>query len=62
MLQPMQIGEKLFEFTLKGVDGKEYSNYHYADRYALLLVITSNHCPYSRSYWGRLKNLANKYE
>ena len=58
----MEIGDKLFEFNLLGTDGKFHNNYEYADRYALLLVITCNHCPYSRSYWSRLKKLANKFE
>jgi peroxiredoxin len=58
----MEIGEKLFKFELKGTDGELYSNYTHADRSALLIVITCNHCPYARAYWKRIIKLANRYE
>ena len=58
----MQIGDKLFRFTLTGVDDKKYSYFDFADKYALLIVVTCNHCPYARAYWNRLKNFAKKYE
>jgi peroxiredoxin len=58
----MQIGDRLPDFKLPGVDGKSYTNYNYADRYALLVIFTCNHCPYSRAYWKRIYKLATKYE
>jgi peroxiredoxin len=58
----MEIGDKLFDFKLKGTDGNTYDKYTYADRYALLLIITCNHCPYSRAYWNRIKKLYERYE
>lgn len=58
----MEIGESLFDFKLKGTDNKYYDKYTYADRYALVLIITCNHCPYSRAYWSRLVRLYKKYE
>jgi peroxiredoxin len=58
----MEIGKSLFKFELKGTDGKIYDKFTYADRYALVLIVTCNHCPYARAYWKRLINMYNKFE
>ena len=58
----MEIGDSLFNFKLKGTDNKLYDKYTYADRYALVLIVTCNHCPYSRAYWKRLVRMYKKYE
>ena len=58
----MEIGKKLFDFELKGTDKKIYDKYTFADRTALVLVVTCNHCPYARAYWRRLKEMYNKLE
>jgi peroxiredoxin len=58
----MEIGKKLFDFELKGTDGKLYNKFTFADRTALVLVVTCNHCPYARAYWKRLIKLYNQYE
>ena len=58
----MNIGDPLFTFRLKGTDGKTYTKFTYADRFALLIIVTCNHCPYSRAYWNRIKKLYAKYE
>ena len=58
----MEIGDSLFNFRLKGTDNRFYDKYTYADRYALVLIVTCNHCPYSRIYWQRLVRLYKKYE
>lgn len=58
----MEIGSKLFKFKLEDTKGVEYSNYSFADRSALLIILTCNHCPYARAYWSRFKNLNEKYE
>lgn len=58
----MKIGEKLMNFRLPGTDGRTWSNFDFAERHALLLVITCNHCPYARAYWKRLIRLAQRYE
>lgn len=58
----MNLGDKLFNFKLPGTNGKQYTNFNFADRYALLLIVTSNHCQYSQSYWDRIKKLFAKYE
>jgi peroxiredoxin len=58
----MKPGDKLFSFNLKNVDGKMVSNYDFADKYSLLIIVTCNHCKYAQAYWGRLKQLAKRYE
>jgi glutathione peroxidase-family protein len=57
----MEIGDSLFNFKLPGTDDRKYSNHSYADRYALLILVTCNHCPYSRSYWKRIEKLYKRY-
>jgi ABC-type uncharacterized transport system substrate-binding protein len=36
----LQIGDKLPEFKLKGFDDKMYTNFDYADKYALAVIFT----------------------
>lgn len=58
----MELGSSLFKFELLSTDGEMYSNYTFADRTALLIIISCNHCPYSRAYWSRIIKLYNKFE
>ena len=58
----MKLGSSLFKFSLKGTNNRTYNNYTFADRTALVIVITCNHCPYARAYWSRLIKLYNKFE
>lgn len=58
----MHIGDKLFDFKLRSTSGEFITNYDFADKYSLLLVVTCNHCPYAQAYWNRLKKLAVHYE
>lgn len=58
----MDIGSKLFQFKLADTTGEIYNKYTFADRSALLIVFTCNHCPYARAYWTRFKKLHEKYE
>lgn len=58
----MQPGNKLFKFNLKNTDGDYTSNFDFADKYCLVLVVTCNHCKYANAYWNRLKTLTSKYE
>ncbi len=58
----MNIGDKMPKFNLFGVDDKMYNNFDFADKYALAIVFTCNHCSYSRSYWSRIAKLKERYE
>lgn len=62
LLAMLKIGDKLPEFRLKGFDGNYYTNYDYADKYALAVVFTCNSSEISKAYAQRLLNLFEKYE
>lgn len=47
-------------FDLPGVDGKRLSLAVLADKQALCIVFTCNHCPYAQAYEGRLIALQAK--
>ncbi len=48
-------------FTLKNVSGEMVSLSDYADRKAVVVVITCNHCPYAQAYQDRLIALQKDY-
>lgn len=58
----MNIGDTLTHFELTSTDGTIVNSYDFADKYALLIIVSCNHCPYAQAYWSRLISLANKYE
>ena len=58
----LNIGDKLPDFKLKGFDGKEYTQFDYADKYALAVIFTCNSSPISKAYGHRLIDLFEKYE
>lgn len=58
----MNIGDKLLNFKLQATDGEWYSNFAFADRYALCIIFTSNTCDQSQAYWNRIVKLADQYE
>lgn len=58
----MDIGENLPAFSLLGVDGKMHNQFDYADRYALLILFTSNSCPMADAYRSRIVSLIKRYE
>ena len=58
----MNIGDSLKHFELISTEGKTVNSYDFADKYALLVIVSCNHCPYAQAYWNRLISLANKYE
>ena len=58
----MNIGDKLQDFTLKSTSGEEVTNFDFADKYSLLIIVTCNHCKYAQAYWHRLIRLTQHYE
>lgn len=50
----LRIGDQAIAFSLPGVDGKTYSLKDYADKKAVAVVFTCNHCPYAQAWEGRL--------
>lgn len=58
----MKIGDKIINFKLQATNGESYSNYTFADKYALCIVFIDNNCQYSKAYWPRLLKLNDMYE
>jgi peroxiredoxin len=58
----LNIGDKLPDFKLKGFDGNYYTNFDYADKYALAIIFTCNSSAISKAYSQRLIKLFEKYE
>lgn len=58
----MNIGDILKPFQLKSTDNLVVSTYDFSDKYAFLVLVTCNHCPYAQAYWPRMIKLAEKFE
>lgn len=56
-----QIGDKVSDFKLKNVDGKEISLLQYSDSKGIILIFDSNTCPYSKRYNERILALDKKF-
>ncbi len=51
------------DFTLKNaVDGKEFSLSSYKSSQAVVVIFTSNYCPYAKLYEDRILDLAEGYQ
>jgi peroxiredoxin len=58
---PIGIGTPLPAFSLKNVDGRILSATDFADKTALVVVFSCNHCPYAQAYQARLIALQNQF-
>ena len=58
----MDIGTKAPEFTLRNVNGQEYSLQNLFDREVVAIIFTCNHCPYAQAYTERIKGLAESHK
>jgi len=54
---PLKIGDAAPGFALRGVDGKTYSLADFKDADLLMVIFTSNHCPYCHAMESRLAKL-----
>jgi peroxiredoxin len=57
----LKIGSLAPDFNLPGVDGKKYSLASFADKKALIVIFSCNHCPYVQAYEGRIKQIQSDY-
>jgi peroxiredoxin len=53
----LKIGDAAPDFALRGVDGKTYTLADFKDADLLMVIFTSNHCPYCHAMEGRLAKL-----
>jgi len=57
----LKIGSSAPDFNLPGVDRKKYSLSSFADKKALIVIFSCNHCPYVQAYEGRIKQIQEDY-
>ncbi len=57
----LEIGAKAPDFNLKGVDGKMHSLADYADKKALVVIASCNHCPTVIEYEDRMVEIQRDY-
>jgi len=57
----MNLGEKIIDFNLFGVDGSYFSVSNIDNEKKIVVFFTCNHCPYVHAYEKRIMNLQNKY-
>ncbi len=55
------IGDAIADFKLKNINGKMVSLSDFSSAKGFIVVFTSNHCPFSKSYEDRVIALDNKY-
>ena len=54
------LGSSAHDFSLPGVDGKEYSLDRFKEKRILVVVFLCNHCPYVKAVFSRLIDLQNE--
>lgn len=59
---PGEMGFRLPDFSLKGVDGKTYRAQDFANHSALLVMFICNHCPYVMAIEDRLIDLGRRFK
>ena len=58
----LEIGSKAPGFKLKNVDGKMVALADFADKQAVVVIFTCNHCPDARAARGRIKQLHSDFK
>tara|TARA_Y100000310_G_scaffold319253_1_gene374307 strand:+ start:564 stop:1115 length:552 start_codon:yes stop_codon:yes gene_type:complete len=58
----LNIGDSAPDFTLKGVDDKDYSLQDFSDKKLLVVVFMCNHCPYVQAYTERIIKLQEEFK
>jgi peroxiredoxin len=57
----LELGAKAPDFTLKGVDGKMHGLADYADKKAVAIIVSCNHCPVAIQYEDRMVEIQRDY-
>jgi peroxiredoxin len=58
----LELGSHAPDFTLPGVDGRDWSLNDFAESKVLVVIFTCNHCPTAQYYEGRMKQLVSDYK
>ncbi len=57
----LKIGSATSDFQLLATDGKTYSLKSFADKKALIVIFSCNHCPYVQAYEDRIIEIQKDY-
>ncbi|GAB4517211.1 MAG: thioredoxin family protein [Anaerolineae bacterium] len=57
----LKFGDKAIPFRLKGVDDQLHALDDYADRQAVVVIFSCNHCPYVRAWEDRMVQIQADY-
>lgn len=60
-IKTLGIGDKAPDFSLPGVDGRQYRLVDFARANVLVIIFTCNHCPAAQAYEERIKKIAADY-
>ncbi len=58
----LEPGSKAPDFSLLGIDGKEYTQKDFENAKVLVIIFSCNHCPTAQAYEDRLISIANDYK
>ncbi len=61
-VETLRIGQQAPDFSLPGVDGRQYKLSDFSKADVLVIIFTCNHCPTAQAYEGRIKKLATDYK
>ncbi len=57
----LTIGDRWIDFSLLGVDDKTHSLSEYADKEAIVIIFSCNHCPYVRAWEDRMIQIQDDF-
>jgi peroxiredoxin len=60
-MKKIEIGQRAPDFSLPGVDGKDYSLNSFKEKKVIVVLFTCNHCPYAQAYEDRLISIQGEY-
>src|SRR3989344_3129144 len=58
----MQIGDRIIDFNLEGIDGSMYTLDNFMEKDIVIIIFYCNHCPYAQAYQDRMIQLQKDYE
>jgi len=58
----LEHGDEAPDFELRGTDGDTHTLSSFADREALLVVFTCNHCPYAKAKFEEMNRLSAEFD
>jgi peroxiredoxin len=60
-MSKLKLGDSAIAFTLPGADDKQHALSDYADKNAIVVIFSCNHCPYVRAWEDRMIQIQADY-